>query len=235
MIEYEFSSSSSTSELNAVAETPPPEEPKIKYKVPYIEELSKENIVKVLTPYKGLIDQIQAVLLWRWPVQSTILLIYFNLWSLITYLLDLSFINVLIIILVTVVYLAILHRKKGVVSSFFFPPIPVNKDEEQSNRIYSLEEISELLSTVGSRFYCFAQSCLQKATDMSFFGQLSWIAILLCMFVFFKIARTFWICVITVNFFLTVPGIIFRPNIYPRFKYNLQWLMMVISPKIKDD
>ena len=234
-MDYELSSSSSTSELNAAAETPPPEELRIKYKVPYIQELSKENIVRVLTPYKGIIDQIQAILLWRWPVQSAILLIYFNIWSLITYLLDLSFINVLIIILVTVVYLAILHRRKGVLSSFFFPPIPTDKDPTAPNRIYSLEEISELFSTVGSRLYCFAQSCLQKATDMSFFGQLSWIAILLCMFVFFKIARTFWICVITVNFFLTVPGIIFRPNIYPRFSDNLQWLMMVISPKIKDD
>ena len=235
MMDDDYSSSSASESNISALDQIQTEEPKIKYKVPYCNELSEANIVAILTPHKRIIDQIQAFLLWRWPIQSVIFLLYFNAWAFITYLLDLSFINILIIILTTVVFLAIVHEKKNVLTSFIFPPIPVDKDLDQPNRIYSLPEIAVVISTIGSRLYCFMQSCFQKATDISFLGQLSWIAILSCMFVFFKIVRTFWICLFIINSILIVPGILFRPSIYPRIKDNLQWMMMVISPKEKDD
>ena len=232
-MDLEFSSSSSASELNL--DVTPPEEPQVKYKVPYCPELRKENIVRILTPYKEIVDQIQSLLLWRWPAQLAIIFIYVNACALLAYYCNFSFINILIIFLFTFVMMAIIHEHKGVVSSFFFPPIPVDQDPNAPNRIYSLDEVAGLISTIGSRLYCFYHSCFQKCTHMSFIGQLSWISILLSMFVFFKIMKTFWIVLACTELILVVPGIIFNPNVYPKIKDNLTWTMMVISPKLKDE
>ena len=234
-LDYEISASSSISELNASSDIQPQDKQVIKYKVPYCKELSPENIVAVLTPYEEIIKQLEAFLLWRFPLQSLIFLIYFNICSLLIYLFDLSFVNVLIIILVTIVILAMIHEHKSVVHSFFFPQIPEEKSKFQSNRIYTLTELSHPISTIGSRIYCFYHSCFQKATDMSFLGQFSWISILVCLFVFFKIVKTFWIIVISTNTILILPGIIFHPSVYPKIKDNLNWMMMVISPKLRND
>ncbi|EAY02746.1 hypothetical protein TVAG_466060 [Trichomonas vaginalis G3] len=233
MTEFGFSASSSNSELNQEAQQHD-EAQVIKFNVPYAPELSEDYLIEILTPYKETIDKLQAFFLWRRPIQLILVLLYINFWAIIIYLLNLSFINISIIITVSFVYIMMIHERHGVVSNIFFPPVPVDYDSTASNRIYPLENIAHIISIFVSRFYSFYNSCFTKLSDLSFVGQLSWISILVCMFIFFKIVRTFWIVMFFIDGLLILPGFLFNPAIYPSISDNMQWVLTIISPKLRD-
>lgn len=233
MTDFGFSASSSNSELAQEAQQHE-EQQTIRLNVPYSPELNEQNLVEILTPYKDTIDKIQAFFLWRRPIQLILALLYINFWAIIIYFLNLSIINVTIIITVSLVYIAMIHEHHGVLSSVFFPSVPVDFDSTASNRIYPLENIAHIISVFGSRYYSFYNSCFIKLSDLSFFGQLSWISILVCMFIFFKVVRTFWVVLFLLDGILILPGFLFHPSIYPHISENMNWMLVFVSPKLRD-
>lgn len=235
LIMNDISSSSSAQDLNIDNMQPGTEEPPVKFKVPSCQQLEKEHLVQMLTPYKQYIDQFLALVLWRRPIQLILCLIYINTVSFLIYFLHFSFINVLIIFISTITFISLVYVNHNAFTKFFFPPVLTYGEATETNRIFTLEEIAEVISVVGSRIHCFLQSCAIRATDKNIFGQLAWIAILCCMFVFFKVAKTFWIFYGIINAIFIVPGFIFHPAINPSIKDYLKWVMMVIAPKIKED
>jgi len=222
------------SELNTESLPPIQEEPPVRFRVPSCPELDKDVICQQLKKYEQLIYRFEAIILWRKPIQLIVLFFLVNFVALFVYYFSISIINVFIITVTLIVALILINNSK----SFRFellPKIESAGNIEESNRIFTLEELSVFLSTVGSRVHCFWLSCEKKAKDMSFFGQIIWIGLLTCAFIFFKLARTFWTLLIPLDIIMILPGFLFHPSIHPMIHDYLQWLMMIVAPKVKDE
>lgn len=212
----------------------PPEVPEIKFRVPSTPSLDSKNIIQILKPYESIIDHIQELLLWKRPLQFGLLTFFAESFLIIVYIADMGFFQFVFFILMIYFTIYIISVKYS--NNFaFFPPIEDRGNEDDPNRIYSLEELSSLISIFGSRLHTFFLGCKQKAEDPTIFGQIVWIFFLFCFFVILVIVKSFPILFLTVHSILYLPGIIFHPLIYPIVLPWLQRLMRTIAPKIKDE
>lgn len=212
----------------------PPEVPQIKFRVPSTPSLDSKNIQRILKPYESIIDHIQEILLWRRPLQFGLLIFFAESFLFIVYIIDMDIFQFILFILMTYFLIHIFIVKY---SSYinFFPPIEDRGNKDDPNRIYSLEELSNLISIIGSRMHTFFLGCKQKAEDPTIFGQIVWVIFLFCFFVILVIVKSFPILFLVVHSILYLPGFIFHPLIYPTVLPWLQRLMRTIAPKVKDE
>lgn len=217
--------------------TAPPEDlPEIKFRVPSAPFLESQNIKSILQPYEHIIDQIQALLLLRRPVQFGLLAFLCESFLFICYFAVFNFFQ--FIIFITALYFLtyiLINKYSSFIKDNLFPEIEDRGNEDEPNRIYSLDDISSLLSVFGSRIHTFFLGCKQKAEDPTVFGQIVWIVFVFCFFVIAVIVRTFPLFFLIQHTILFLPGLIFHPQIYPSAIPWLQKLMTTIAPKIKDD
>lgn len=213
----------------------PPGVPEIKFRVPSTPSLDSANIQKILQPYESIIVHIQELLLWKRPLQFGLLIFFAESFLFIVYYTDMGFFQFVLFILMIYFFICIIFLKYSYYVKKFFPPIKDRGNEDDPNRIYSLEELSSLISIFGSRLHTFFLGCKQKAEDPTIFGQIVWIIFLFCFFVILVIVKSFPILFLTVHSIIYLPGIIFHPLIYPTVLPWLQRLMRTIAPKIKDE
>ncbi|OHS97902.1 hypothetical protein TRFO_35773 [Tritrichomonas foetus] len=215
---------------------PPPEVPEIKFRVPSTPLLETDNIIRFLMPHQALIDQIQALLLWRRPVQFGIFVFLFESILFFIQFTGMGFFPfICFYILILYTLKAISFKYHDFFASVVFPPVEDRGSENETNRIFTLEEIASFISVVGSRIHTFLLGCKQKADDPTIFGQIIWITFLFCFFMLAVIVRTFPLFFLFLHVIVFLPGIIFHPIVNPHILPYLQRLMMTIAPKIKDE
>lgn len=215
----------------------PPEVPEIKFRVPSTPCLDSKNIKKILKPYKKIIDFIQELLLWRRPFQFLLLTFFAESFLFTVYITNMGFFQfvVFLLFLYFIVYIIAVKYSRYI---NIFPSVEDESyrgSEDEPNHVYSLDELSSLISIIGSRLHTFFLGCKQKAEDPTIFGQIVWVIFLFCFFVIVVIVKTFPILFLSLHAILFLPGIIFHPLIYPSVLPWLQRLMRTIAPKIKDE
>ena len=236
--DYIVNASGESSEL---AGTPPeipdpPAIPQLKFRVPSTPLLSTDNIINVIKPYEDIIDQLQMLLLWRRPRTFGLLVFFFEAILFFVYITNMTFIPFMVSLsLLSITSRFILYKYHDFIISNFFPPIEDRGNENETNRLFSLEEIAKFISVIGSRIHTFILGCKQKADDPTAFGQIIWICFLFCFFVIGVTVRTFPFLFLAFHLIFFVPGIIFHPIVHPYILPYLQRIMTTIAPKIKDE
>ena len=208
---------------------------KVKFRVPSTPALATENIVAILRPYEYLIEQAQAILFWHRPLQFVLLMAGVESFFFVVWKFDLGFLSGAVI-LFTVGVTGVMVIENLADMEHYFPPITAEDGDGEPHRhkIYSIEDLADFLSVVGSRLHCFVLGCVQKARDPTVVGQTIWLSFLVCCFVATCVMRTFYIFVVVVNLILIVPGIVFHPDIYGDVAPSLNHLMMAIAPKVRE-
>jgi hypothetical protein len=207
-------------------------EEEIKFRVPSCPELDHANIARILSPYENLIDQVQAILLWRRFSVSAICVGIIELCFRFGKIYQIQFCNGLVLLIAACSLCHFIYRShREFFLTVVFPPIVDRGGQDESNRIYSLDEVARFISIFGSRIHCFWLGCVQKASDRSVAGRLVWVMFLVCMFTLFTIVPTYLIGYVGVHAVLVLP-VVLHPKIYPLVLPQLQQLLRLIAPKI---
>jgi hypothetical protein len=214
-------------------EVPPDEE--VKLRVPSCPALEVSNIVRALSPYRYVIDQVQAILLWRRPSQfaatfGTVAAVF-----MVVHLFRLNILSSVVFLTAAgavAVFVFDSHRSYFVAE--YFPPVVDRGQPTDPDRVYSLEELAGAISIIGSRIHCFWLGCVQKATDQSVVGQVIWLLFLLCMFALFAIIPTLLVMEGLALSIVVLPGVLFHPAVYDTMRPTLDQLMRLIAPKVRD-
>jgi hypothetical protein len=220
-----FPSSSSADDTSQVEE-------EIKFRVPSCPELDHANIARILSPYENLIDQVQAILLWRRFSVSAICVGIIELCFRFGKMYQIQFFNGLVLLISVCCLCHFVYRShREFFLTVVFPPITDRGGQDESNRIYSLDEVAHFISIFGSRIHCFWLGCVQKASDRSIVGRLLWVMFLICMFTLFTIVPMSLIGYVAVHAVLVLP-VVLHPKIYPLVLPQLQQLLRLIAPKV---
>lgn len=187
--------------------------------------MGEDQIKKLLVPYSDVVDDIQYILLWKNPVTSSLLIVLVNFTAAISYFLNLAFINVFILVYVEVVFLLLFYNSDCKLRQKLLPKI--RKDIE----LFSLDQVSYFISIVGSRIHFIFMEIVVRSIEQDFFGRISWICMLVCVFAIFKIVTTFVAVVFLLNSVLILPGALLNRTVYPSVKGTMSVLfsMMIIE------
>ena len=213
----------------------PPEIPEIKFRVPSAPWLAKENIARILLPYEYAIQQVQAMLLMRKPREFVVVVMLIEVVFIVLYQLNSGVLSDVCVIISALMLCALVfgQNREYLMENVFTPVEDLGRPGEP-NRIYSIDELADLISIVGSRVHCFVLGCQQKASDRTVVGQMLWMFFLLCCFVAAAILRARMVLWFLVNMVLFLPGIVFHPAVYPSIAPFLNTVMVTIAPKVKD-
>jgi hypothetical protein len=207
-------------------------EEEIKFRVPSCPELDHANIARILSRYENFIDQVQAILLWRRFSVSAVCVGIIELCFRLGKICQIRFCDGLVLLISACGLCHFAYRShREFFLTVVFPPIADRGGQDESNRIYSLDEVAHFISIFGSRIHCFWLGCAQKASDRSVAGRLVWVMFLVCMFALFTIVPTYLIGYVGVHAVLVLP-VVLHPKIYPLVLPQLQQLLRLIAPKI---
>ena len=187
----------------------------------------RENKIKgLLLPYSDVINDVQYILLWKKPITSSLLVILVNVTAIISYFLNLAFINVFILVYVEIVFLSLFYNSDCKLRQKLLPK--KRKDSE----LFNLDQVSYFISVVGNRIHLLFMEVVVRSIEQDFFGRISWICMLICVFAIFKIITTFAAVVFLLNCILILPGALLNQTVYPSVKGTIDALfsMMIIEP-----
>ena len=172
---------------------------------------NKDKIKEFLKSKEREIAGIQGILFFRLPVQFAILVLTTNLTLLLVKKFRISCYSIIALLLLLRILWNTFSIGK-ICSKFFFPENVPTGNQDETNRIRSVDEIYNAIISLFSKLSEYTREKDTPWKQLVFF---------LSFFILFIYVRTFWIIFIFVNLAFFLPGIIFHPAVYPSFQKAL--------------
>lgn len=194
-----------------------------------------DHVYQVFLPYNKLIDQIQAVLLWRLPIPLIIALLIINIFFFFAHYLEIGALSVFLFFVFLYHTILFISEKFGTtIASFLFPNFNPEeyRNESVSNHIYPLRDITDYFSFLIFKLVTFYEKIFYTKTSL--FDALIYSGVAFILFLIFYLIDSFWIIFCLTNLIILLPGFIFHPVINPYIKpYLVKLNNFIGSPHYK--
>jgi chromate transport protein ChrA len=166
-----------------------------------------QAIEQKLKLHETVVDQVQAVLLWKNPFVMGIVLLLANALFWFVGRQDLSFLPTFFLLLMIKTILQLSLGEASFLRPYAAQLFPAVRKAD----VLPVNEVAALLARVGS--WC---KCTLPREAPSAASGIAGIAVLFALFVFFLLAGTFWVTFAVVNLALILPAILLHPKVRPQ-------------------